>query len=223
MCIRDSYYAGKAELFEAAVPPDLARRFEALLERRVKGLARVALGITPPGEGDSSEEMLRFWIEHRLEVVVLLDRAAGTSYAQYGERFVWLLVTTTLAQLRSERPGLKIAPPARFVLQRIFEGTRGILAAILVEHASERALREAIEAFWSYQIPGLRGFTQAVLAAHDRPRRSRPRQSGGMRTTRPVRRARVSADAGSRPPGVNTQSSGQRGRTLTRSAKPSVR
>lgn len=164
------YYAGKAELFEAAVPPDVARRFEALLERRVKGLARVALGITPPGEGDASEEMLRFWIEHRLEVVVLLDRAAGTPYAQYGERFVWLLVTSTLAQLRAERPGLKIAPPARFVLQRIFEGTRGILAAILVEHASERALREAIQAFWSYQIPGLRGFTQAVLAAHDRPR-----------------------------------------------------
>ena len=164
------YYAGKAELFEAAVPPDLARRFEALLERRVKGLARVALGSTPPGEGDASEEMLRFWIEHRLAVVVLLDRAAGTPYAQYGERFVWLLVTATLAQLRAERPGLKVAPPARFVLQRIFEATRGILAAILVEHASERPLREAIQAFWSYQIPGLRGFSQEVLAAHDRPR-----------------------------------------------------
>lgn len=163
------YYAGKAELFEAAIPPDLARRFEALLERRVKGLARVALGGAPPAEGDASEEMLRFWIEHRLAVVVLLDRAGGTPYAQYGERFVWLLVSATLAQLRAQRPGLKVAPPERFVLQRIFEGTRGILAAILVEHASERALRDAIEAFWSYQIPGLRGFAQWVLA-HDRAR-----------------------------------------------------
>lgn len=163
------YYAGKAELFEAAVPQDLARRFEAILERRVKGLARVALGVTPPGEGDTSEEMLRFWVEHRLAVVVLLDRAEGTPYAQYGERFVWLLVTATLAQIRSERPGIKVSPPARFVLQRIFENTRRMLAAILVEHATERALREAIEVYWSYQIPGLRGYAQWVLA-HDRAR-----------------------------------------------------
>ncbi|GHG90889.1 hypothetical protein [Comamonas sp. JC664] len=50
------------------------------------------------------------------------------------------------------------------MLTRIFENTRRMLAAILAEHAQEKSLREAIEAFWNYQIPGLEGFAQWVGA-----------------------------------------------------------
>jgi len=156
------YFAGKTELFDAVIPAELARRFEALLDRRVKTLARVALGGAPRADDDTGEEMLRFWIQNRLAVVVLLDRAEGTAYAQYGERFVWQLVAATLGQIRVHHPGLKISPQGRFVLQRIFEGTRRTLAAILAEHPDERALREAIEGYWAYQIPGLRGFAAWV-------------------------------------------------------------
>lgn len=156
------YYPGKAELFDAVVPPDLARRFEALLDRRVEALADVSFG-GAPARGDAGDEVLRFWIDHRLAVVVLLDRAQGTAYERYGERFVEQLVSSTLARLREQRPGLRPSPAARFVLQRVFENTRRMLAAILEQHADERALREAIEAFWSYQIPGLQGFSRWVL------------------------------------------------------------
>lgn len=153
------YFAGKAELFDAVVPPELAARFEALLGRRVKALAQAAFG--QPAD-DTGEEMLRFWIEHRLAVVILLDRAQGTAYEAYGERFVHLLVTTTIAQIRKHRPGVRVSATARFVLQRIFEGTRRTLAAILEQHASERDLRDAIAGFWSYQVPGLQGFAAWV-------------------------------------------------------------
>jgi AcrR family transcriptional regulator len=156
------YYPGKGELFAAAVTPELAARFEALLERRVRALGRATLGEAPASAGDAGEEILRFWVEHRLAVVILLDRAAGTDYEHYGRRFVELLVAGTLAQLRAAQPGVKVSAPARFVLERIFEGTRGTLAAILEQHDGERALREAVEAFWSYQIPGLGGFARWV-------------------------------------------------------------
>ena len=63
----------------------------------------------------------------------------------------------TLADLRPRR---RASAAARFVLARIFDNTRRMLAAILEAHADERALREAIEAFWSYQIPGLKGFAR---------------------------------------------------------------
>lgn len=152
------YFAGKAELFDAVVTPDLARRFEALLDRRVEALSRGMLGDGARGD-DGGEEMLRFWIDNRLAVVVLLDRAEGTAYAHYGERFVDRLVTRTLAQIRAAHPGLRVGPPARFVLARIFENTRRLLAAVLAAHEDEAALRQAIEAFWSYQVAGLRGFT----------------------------------------------------------------
>ena len=59
---------------------------------------------------------------------------------------------------------IRVPATARFVLERIFEGTRRTLAAILAAHADERPLREAIEAFWSYQIPGLAGLARWVNA-----------------------------------------------------------
>ena len=40
-----------------------------------------------------------------------------------------------------------------------------MLAAILAEHDSECALREAIDGFWSYQLPGLRGFATWVTGS----------------------------------------------------------
>jgi AcrR family transcriptional regulator len=156
------YYASKGELFDAVVTPALAERFETLLDKRVRALAQLAWGDEPRRVDDQGEEMLRFWVENRLAVVVLLDRAAGTAYAHYGERFVEQLVSATLAQIRAAHPGVRVSAAARFVLTRIFENTRRMLAAILAEHESERTLREAIEAFWSYQIPGLRGFAAWV-------------------------------------------------------------
>lgn len=156
------YYASKRELFDAVVTPALAERFESLLGRRVRALGAVVVGAADRRSDDKSEEMLRFWIENRLAVVVLLDRAAGTPYAEYGERFVERLVTTTIAEFRAAHPGLRVGATARFVLTRIFENTRRMLAAILAEHEDERALREATEAFWSYQIPGLRGFAASL-------------------------------------------------------------
>jgi len=155
------YYPSKNELFDAVVTPDLARRFESLLERRVRALAQVAFG-GARGDGDEGEEMLRFWVDNRLAVVILLDRAAGTPHAHYGERFVDLLVQSTLAQIRATHPRARVSAPARFVLTRIFENTRRALSAILEEHEDAQALREAIEAFWSYQIPGLGGFAAWV-------------------------------------------------------------
>ncbi len=141
------YYESKDALFEAAIPPELAERFESILDRRVRALGRGE-------EDDASDEMMRFWIDHRLAVVVLLDRAAGTPYERYGREFVDHLVRGTLTQLR----GARVSAPARFVLERIFENTRAMLAAILVRHETEREIRAAVEAFWSYQVPGLRGF-----------------------------------------------------------------
>ena len=149
------YYKSKEDLFAAVITPELAREFESLLERRVRALASNA--------GDAfGDEILRFWSSNRLAIVVLLDRAAGTEYAHDGERFVEQLVKGTLAEIHERHPGLRVRTTTRFVLQRIFENTRRMLAAILEEYADEDAMREAMRAFWSYQIPGLRGLVAAT-------------------------------------------------------------
>jgi AcrR family transcriptional regulator len=154
------YFPSKAELFQAAITPALASRFEDLLEQRVRSLAGPSASDTFEPGRHYGTEMLDFWLEHRLAVVVLLDRAQGSVYEHYGERFVSLLFRSTLDHLRATGTNVEVTPAARFVLRRIFEGTRSTLAAILGHSDKPRVLREAIEAFWSYQIPGLHGLAR---------------------------------------------------------------
>ena len=156
------YFPSKAELFEAAITPDLAAQFERLMEQRVRALAEQSSKAPFKPNQDYGAEMLDFWLEHRLAVVVLLDRAQGSSYEHYGERFVALLLKSTLEQIRNAGSNVQITAAARLVLTRIFENTRTTLATILAHSDNPRVLREAIEAFWSYQIPGLHGFARWV-------------------------------------------------------------
>lgn len=154
------YYASKEELFAAVVPAELAEQFETLLERRVRALGPSA----KQANAEEAQALLAFWFAHRLAIVILLDRARGTAYERYGERFVELLTALTLKELRRERPGLRLSAPDAFVLRRIFENTRGLLAAVLEAHADEAELREAIETFWSYQLAGLGALSRRLVA-----------------------------------------------------------
>ena len=157
------YYQSKEELFDAVITPPLRKRFESLLERRVSRLARQLLR----GESvdDASHDMLQFWLENRLAVVILLDRAAGTRHARYGERFIELLTRHTVVELRAVSPELQLGRPERFVLRAIFDNTRRLLAGILEQHEKPAELRDAIQTFWSYQIAGLRGLSTHLLRA----------------------------------------------------------
>ena len=159
------YYASKGELFDTVITSELASEFERLLVKRVRALAQASARSFAPRR-DYGQEMLDFWLEHRLAVVVLLDRAQGTAYEPYGQRFVSLLVKSTIEQMRAAEPGIEITAAARFVLTRIFESTRRTLAEILAHTSDQRVLRETIEAFWSYQIPGLHGL-RAWLSRHN--------------------------------------------------------
>lgn len=160
------YYPSKADLFAAVVTPDIAERFEALLDRRVRALGAIAQpgAALAEGPGGLGEEMLSFWVEHRLAVVILLDRAQSTPYAAYGERFVERLVSLTVEQIRAASPCVRLSRASRAVLTHIFDNTRRTIAAVLAENATERGIREGIEAFWSYQLPGLQGFVRWVIA-----------------------------------------------------------
>lgn len=151
------YYSSKRRLLDAAVPRSLVRELESLLERRVHALAA-----GKGSEGAGGDEMLRLWTEHRLAMVILLDRSEGTPYAGFGRRFVDTLVELTLAEIRASRPAVRLSEPTRFVLREIFENTRRMLAAILSAHEDPRAIREAVERFWSYQIAGLQAFAASA-------------------------------------------------------------
>ena len=157
-----NYFESKEALLLDVIPPEFAAEFEQRLERRVQALAFLPQKADAKQARASAQEILGFWLEHRLRVVVLLDRAEGSVYASFGERFVEQLTRLTLAELRARNPGLKLRAEQRLVLTLIFENTRRTLATLLEKGRSERAIRDGFETFWSYQLPGLHGLTKAL-------------------------------------------------------------
>lgn len=155
------YFGNKEALFEDMLGADFVHEFERLLDLRVAALARTDLANLSPEARAADEAMLRFWFEHRLRVVVLLDRAAGSRHENFGERFVARLVGLTEAQLEDDLGG-SVTEAARFMLQQIFQTSRRAVVAILERYEAESELRIAFAAFRSYQLAGIAGFREWV-------------------------------------------------------------
>jgi AcrR family transcriptional regulator len=147
------YFPSKAALFGAVVPADLPARHDRLLDTRVAALAN--------GTADRSAaaaELLDFWLDHRLAVVVLLDRAEGTPLASCPGAFVQRLVEHAERTL-----DLPVTPTHRELLELVFDNTRRAIAHILRTARDRDHAAALVAAFWSYQLPGLDG-----LLAHIR-------------------------------------------------------
>ena len=151
------YFPSKEALFADVVPAELPRRHDELLDTRIAALAQ--------GTGERSAaaaELLDFWLDHRLAVVVLLDRADGTPFADRPAAFVRRLVEHVERTL----PGTP-APAHREVLTLVFDNTRRAIAQILAGGSDREQARALVAAFWRYQLPGLDGlitFIRAELA-----------------------------------------------------------
>jgi AcrR family transcriptional regulator len=159
------YYAGKAELFDAVVPAAFVRRFRGLLRRRVRALDGVRdIGALPADAPYhlASEDLLRFCIDHRLRVIVLLARAEGSRHASFAERTVEDLVRLALAHFRGLDPGIELDRLGRFDLEEIYRSFVRILVRILQSFETERTLRRAVDRYTRYHLAGLKAFFEGV-------------------------------------------------------------
>ena len=148
------YYASKQELFDAVIPRDLADRHDTLLDTRVAALTQETANAPT-----SAAELLGFWLDHRLAMVVLLDRADGTPFADYPAAFVRRLVMHAEQSLNGGP-----SPAHNEILQLVFDNTRRAIARILATGTDREHTAALITAFWSYQIPGLNGLTAFIDA-----------------------------------------------------------
>lgn len=157
------YFESKDALFYEVLPDAFAATFLRLVQRRVRALAR-ANDITAldASARDEAEVLLRFWIENRRRVVILLDRSKGSRHEAFAARFVKALMRPTLAKLRADAKGARVTAATRFVLEQIFRNTVRTIVSILEAHEDEASIRNAFEGFWSYQLAGLAGFSRWV-------------------------------------------------------------
>jgi len=144
------YFPSKQALLDVVVPCELPERHDALLDTRI-----TALSCGTPAH--AAEDLLDFWVDHRLAVAILLDNADGTPYADYPAAFVHRMVTRMHDHVATvvETP---LSPAQRTVLYLLFDNTRRAIAQILRTANDRDELRALITAFWSYQVPGLDGF-----------------------------------------------------------------
>lgn len=174
------YFAGKDALFAAAVPATVARDLRVLIRRRtgaVRGVADLdALG------PDSryrlvSAELLQFCVAHRLEVVIMLGRAAGTPFDGLAERMVRDLVRQVIGHGASLRPPVVVGPTTRFVLEQLYRGFVAAMVAVLVRYDREADIGAAVDRYAAYHLTGLARIlatepAPAHTQAHAKERRS---------------------------------------------------
>jgi len=150
------YFTDKDELFYSILTEEFVESFLRLLRRRVKSLIDAEhLAALDADAQQDAQDLLRFWVDHRLKVVILFDRAVGTRYESFAGQFVDELMRPSLAKFRRDTAGQRVSPVARFVLQHVFENTVRIIVAILAHHENEADIRTAFAGFWSYQLAGL--------------------------------------------------------------------
>ncbi|AUX45768.1 TetR family transcriptional regulator [Sorangium cellulosum] len=155
------YYENKDALFYAVVDEGFARSFTLLLRRRVKALDGVDdMSTLAPAAAYhlAAEELLRFCIENRLRVVILLGRAGGSRYERFAEDTVQSLIQMALDHFRCFRPHLEVTETMRFNLNQIYRSFLGTMVSALESFEEEAALREAIHGYSKYHLAGLRSF-----------------------------------------------------------------
>lgn len=161
------YFRGKRELFDAVVPASFVRSFRTQVRRRVRALdgVRDVRELAPGAPWHlASEELLRFSIDHRLRVIVLLARAEGSRYARFAEHTVEDLVRLAIAHFESIDPGLELSRAMHFDLGEIYRAFVRVLVRILERFETEAAIRDAVAAYTRYHLAGLNGFFEG-----DRP------------------------------------------------------
>jgi AcrR family transcriptional regulator len=152
------YYPAKDALHAAVIPEAFVRRFERLIRDRVRSLRGVAdigaLGPRAPFHA-LAEDLLAFSMRHRLEVVVLLGRSAGTGHAGFAAHLVRVMQRLAVAHARSLGGGGAASPAVRAALDRIYRHWVASLVEILETHTAEPAIREAVAAYARYHLAGL--------------------------------------------------------------------
>lgn len=157
------YFAGKDALFGTLFPTEFADELLRLLRKRVRSLTLAAdLETLDATAQADAEELLAFWIANRRKVVVLLDRADGSPFADFRERFVDAILAPTTEALRAAAGGRRLTPVERRLVRGLFDNTVRMIVMILESASTPDEVRESFAGFWSYQLAGLTGLTRWV-------------------------------------------------------------
>jgi AcrR family transcriptional regulator len=150
------YYNGKRVLFDAVIDRPFAQAFRRLSRRQIASARRnTKLVNFAPSYVSASNELLRFCLDHRLKVVVLLGKAKGSQYAELADELVEELVAGAIAQFRDLAPRLRVGAPVRVALEQIYRSLVTTMVRILDSYEDEQQIRDGVAAYMRFHLAGL--------------------------------------------------------------------
>lgn len=165
------YFGSKEELFEAVIDEGFVTRFLALLRSQVEAARGVSDIRTLPHDAShllASEALISFALAHRLRVVVLLGRAAGSRYETFSDVLVKELSRRAAAHFRELRPGLRIPRPVWLAVEQIYHSLIDATVLVLATFRDECDIRTAITAHTRYHQAGLKALFEGQAAGQKR-------------------------------------------------------
>ena len=154
------YYAGKAELLDAAIGADTAAELEAVAARKIRAMGGRALD---SAEGRATEEregprLVAGLMEKRRELAFLCGGAEGSPREGFPRRFARSLADEFRAYARSVGiEGTRLdSPLAEALLLAIYENLVRAARAVFSEARTEAELAATLEALIAYHVAGVR-------------------------------------------------------------------
>jgi AcrR family transcriptional regulator len=159
------YFDSKEALFEAALPVSFVDGFLALLRAQLRfARGHADLDMLPPDAPYrlAAEELLRFAIEDRLRLIVLLGRSRGSRHEAVAETVVQELVERAIAHFRELRPGLRLSAPVRLMVEQAYRSLVATVVLVLATFDDEARIRAAITAYSRFHLSGLKALFEGI-------------------------------------------------------------
>ncbi|PLX97110.1 MAG: hypothetical protein C0620_01370 [Desulfuromonas sp.] len=106
-------------------------------------------------ESGAAGQLLRFWIDNRLKVIIVLARAEGSRYASFEHDYIQAMTQQALVHLPLTHPDFDDSKIFRFVFNaRLADTVKGIVS-ILETFDQEQDIRDAFALGWTYHFAGI--------------------------------------------------------------------
>lgn len=158
------YYQDKTALFQAILPEKFVSDFSELTLKRVAAFARPeGLKNNQDLMKDESGELIRFFANNRLKVIILLGWGEDTPYGNFAQKYINEMEKQTMKQVQEQFPQIAVTQTFRFMVNKMLtDSVRGIIS-ILSSFEDEAAIKNVFMVTTKCQIAAINRLIQFAL------------------------------------------------------------
>lgn len=155
------YYSNKQTLFERLIPEALAAKCESLLNKQFlpANVSRIKQ-LEPAGQQFLGDEMKRFLLKYRKQIVIIMFRSDGTRYETFKERITDLFTQRMLNLIASNEAFQRefVDETVHHAIRRIYSNLIYGFFSILKTFDGERDIEKSYQLFFRYHYFGIHQF-----------------------------------------------------------------